>query len=196
MWQAIIRKKIGNQSDCLSFNGKDGAKTLAEMSKTILSGDADNTEARAAAFYFKNLFGRDFSRNDGDVRNTYLNYCYSIVRSLICRHLAARGFECSIGIFHKNQFNNFNLADDVIEPFRPIIDNYVFNVCRDETAFNPAVKRLLFGIVNLNVVSGKEIHSLSNAVERFTESLLNYYNGKKQGLIMPGVYDLSMHSYE
>ncbi|MBQ9486047.1 MAG: type II CRISPR-associated endonuclease Cas1 [Clostridia bacterium] len=195
LWQAIIRKKINNQADCLTFNGKSGGITLAETAKTVLSGDADNAEARAAAFYFKNLFGKDFSRNEENFINGCLNYCYSIVRAILCRHLAARGFECSIGIFHKNQFNNFNLADDLIEPFRPLVDNFVYNVCKGHTEI-AEIKKTLFGIVNLNVKSGTEIHGLSNAAERFVESVLGFYNGANEKLCFPEIYDLTAHAYE
>ena len=196
LWKNIIKQKIINQAECLDYNRLFGGEYLFALSKNVLSGDSENAEARAAAFYFKNLFGAGFSRNDGNINNIFLNYCYAVVRALIARHLSARGFECSIGIFHKNQLNNFNLADDMIEPFRPIIDNFVFNECSAETDFNSEIKKRLFGIVNLNVVSGNEVHSLSNAVERLVKSLLSVYNGTAEDLIMPKICDLSMHDYE
>ena len=196
LWQSIVKQKLFVQGQCLEQNGKEGYKYLYSLSKSVLSGDSENVEAQGAAFYFKQLFGEGFSRTDDSVVNGFLNYGYSIVRSLICRHLSARGFECSIGLFHKNQLNNYNLADDIIEPFRPIVDNFIFNVCACEIALSPALKRKIFSVVNLNVSIGGEIHSLSNAVEKVVESLLSVYLGKSEKLLMPSLVEISMHEYE
>ncbi|MBR5388939.1 MAG: type II CRISPR-associated endonuclease Cas1 [Clostridia bacterium] len=196
LWQNIVKKKISNQGDCLRYNGIEGDKYLYALSKNVLSGDSENAEAQAAAFYFKRLFGEKFSRNEDNFINACLNYCYTIVRSLICRHISARGFEGSLGIFHKSRLNNFNLADDLIEPFRPIADNFVYNVCGGEEVFSPEIKKRLFGIVNLNVKIKKEVHALSYAVERMSESLLSFYDGKSSDIILSEIYDLNMHVYE
>lgn len=196
LWQQIIKRKILNQADCLKYNGKDGYITLTEIAKKVKSGDTDNAEARASAVYFKKLFGTDFARRTKTLENGFLNYAYSIARSLIARHLCAHGLECSLGIFHKNTLNPFNLADDIIEPFRPIVDNFVFNLLRQTGEISPETKRQLFAIVNLNVLSGKEVHSFSNAVQRISESLLSFFYGKTDTLVFPQIYDLSTHEYE
>ena len=196
LWQKIIKQKIYNQAVCLEINDKDGAKSLFEIAKEVVSGDATNQEARGAVIYFKNLFYKGFTRDSDDFINTMLNYAYSVVRSLVCRELCARGFECAFGIFHKNKLNAFNLADDVIEPFRPIVDNYVIRVCNNENSLTSNIKRKLFSVVNVEVISGSEKHSLSNAVERFVESILSFYFDKSDKLCMPEICGINSHSYE
>ncbi|MBO4251120.1 MAG: type II CRISPR-associated endonuclease Cas1 [Clostridia bacterium] len=197
LWQSIVRQKIKVQAECLEMNGKkEQAEYLYALSRSVLSGDSENVEARSASYYFKALFGKSFTREENHPINACLNYGYSIVRSLICRHLSARGFECSLGVFHKNQFNNFNLADDMIEPFRPIIDNYIFSLNKENLTLSPEIKRKLFSIVNLDVLSGGERHSLSNAVERQVESLLSVYSDKKEELVFPSLCKINMHEYE
>lgn len=196
LWQSIIKQKIISQAECLKINGKENFELLLKIANGVASGDSENAEARAAVIYFKSIFGTGFTREQDNFINSCLNYCYAIVRALISRHLCARGFECSMGIFHKNQLNAFNLADDMIEPFRPIIDNFVINAIGTNNELLPSVKKALFGIVNLEVISGNERHSLSYAVERQIESLLSYYNGDKTEIIMPSISTIKMHEYE
>lgn len=195
LWQTIIKQKINNQADCLRFNNKIGYDKMMKYAENVSSGDLNNMEATASVLYFKSLFGDEFTREKDCIINSCLNYAYAIVRALICRHLSARGFESSLGIFHKNQLNNFNLADDVIEPFRPIIDNFVINTIKDEKELTPKLKRELFSVINLNVNIDKQVHSLSNGVEKMVESLLSYYNGN-ESIVMPSIYNLSKHEYE
>ena len=196
LWQSIIKQKLFVQGQCLEQNSKEGSKYLYTLSKSVLSGDSAFAESKGAAFYFKQLFGKDFSRTGENSINAFLNYAYTINRYLICRHLSARGFECAIGIFHKNQFNAFNLADDIIEPFRPIIDNYVYNIYSKFKMFDSSAKKAIFSVVNLNVLIDNEKHSLTNAVEKMVESLLSVYLGKKEKLLMPFLIEISMHEYE
>ena len=144
--------------------------------------------------YFPALFGDGFTRGEENDINGALNYAYAIVRSLIARHLSARGFECAYGIFHKNQFNAFNLADDMIEPFRPIVDCFVAS--KMQGSLDASRKRELFRIVNLDVDSGGQAHSLSNAVERMAESLLAFYRGERDDVVMPRLIGTAEHLYE
>ncbi|MCM1295353.1 MAG: type II CRISPR-associated endonuclease Cas1 [Muribaculaceae bacterium] len=197
LWQQIIRRKLEGQAECLRAFKKDKeAEKLELLAKQVNSNDSDNKEAEGARLYFPALFGSGFTRGEDNAINGSLNYAYAIVRSLIARQLCARGFECAFGIFHKSQLNAFNLADDMIEPFRPIIDFFVENIRIYSNGAGELNKRELFGIVNLEVDSGGQKHSLSNAVERLAESLLAYFKGEREDIVMPRLVGMNMHTYE
>lgn len=197
LWQQIISRKLEGQAECLRFFGKYAeAEKLEQLSKQVASNDSGNKEAEGARFYFPALFGNGFTRGAENEINGALNYAYAIVRSLIARHLCARGFECAFGIFHRSQLNPFNLVDDLIEPFRPIVDCFVAHACSSATDTFALNKKQLFCIVNLQVDSGGQAHSLSNAVERLTESLLGFYKGERADIIMPRLIGVNQHSYE
>ena len=195
LWKMIVRRKLEGQGACLRFFGKTKiAEKLEALALQVNSNDSDNKEAEGARMYFPALFGDGFTRGEENDINGALNYAYAIVRSLIARHLSARGFECAYGIFHKNQFNAFNLADDMIEPFRPIVDCFVAS--KMQGSLDASRKRELFRIVNLDVDSGGQAHSLSNAVERMAESLLAFYRGERDDVVMPRLIGTAEHLYE
>lgn len=125
-WQAIVMAKIRNQATVLERQGRDHGHTLRAMAKLVGSGDAGNIEARAARQYWSSLFA-DFIRDDpSDLRNKMLNYGYAVMRGIIARALVGAGFMPCVGLHHASQTNPFNLADDLIEPFRPFVDAMVF----------------------------------------------------------------------
>ncbi len=195
LWKKIIEKKIYNQAQCLIKNGIDSGK-LVDLAQSVLSGDADNKEAQASAFYFPKLFGKNFTRDDDCLINSCLNYAYAIVRGVIARHICARGFLPCLGIFHCNTFNAFNLADDFIEPFRPIVDFFVYNSLDDlGPQFGPHTKKKLFTILNLQVYSGEEKHNLSYAIEREVESIIGYYSGNDK-ILFPTICSKEQKVYE
>lgn len=176
LWQSIVISKIKNQAKCLELCGKGEAKQLYDISKSVASGDTTNREAYAAALYFKALFGKKFCRNDENSVNAALNYGYAIIRTYISRTLAVYGFEPSLGIHHSNDYNNFNLADDLIEPFRPVIDLFVYNnVFSQNEEFNSVHKAELLRLLNAVILSGKERHSVAFAIERLIQSLVSSY---------------------
>ncbi len=122
LWQAIVRRKIHNQAAVLLELGKDDAATLKEIARHVEPGDPDNVEARAARFYWARLFA-DHTRDDpGDRRNKLLNYGYAVVRAGVARALVASGLLPAFGLAHDGAANAFNLADDLVEPFRPFVD--------------------------------------------------------------------------
>lgn len=137
-----VQAKICNQAKCLEINEIDEAKTLFAIAKNVASGDSSNREGYAARLYFKLLFGTDFTRDDESNINAALNYGYAILRSYIAKTIVAYGLEPSLGIHHKSQLNQFNLADDIIEPYRPIVDNFVYQNYKEWSAdFSPLKKR-------------------------------------------------------
>ena len=136
-WQKIIIRKILNQSEVLRICDKNVmSEYLKKLSQNVNSGDKENKEAIAAKEYFITLFGKDFNRNYENIYNTALNYGYSIIRGAIARSIATYGYIQSIGIHHKSELNNYNLADDFIEPFRPIVDLWVITNINSETIFD------------------------------------------------------------
>lgn len=201
LWQQIIQQKIINQAECLKICGNNGYEKLAVMAKKVQSGDSSFIEAQAAAQYFRLLFGEEFrrknkpSKNETDIENAALNYGYAIIRAAIARNLIVYGFEPSMGIFHHSETNRFNLADDLLEPFRPVVDLYtVQNIEGDK--LNPENKKQLFGLLNMEIRSGNEQHSLMYAVERTVKSLAAVCRNNDGQLILPVLTPIKIHCYE
>lgn len=195
LWQQIIQRKILNQGKCLQISGN--SDTVSGLASTVKSGDIGNVEGTAAARYFKVLFGAEFIRHEDTVINGILNYGYAILRSSIVRYLAIYGFEPCLGIFHHSELNAFNLADDLIEPFRPIVDLYANQYSGvDLENITPDIKHDLVQLLACNVKSGEEIHAVNYAIERTIHSLIRCYLGKENTLILPELIPLKIHSYE
>ncbi|WP_416860135.1 type II CRISPR-associated endonuclease Cas1 [Helicobacter ganmani] len=132
LWQQIVKAKINNQALLLKMLHKKESEELETLAKSVNLGDSSNNEAKAAAIYFKALFGKNFSRkvqifeeSKMGTINAALNYAYAIMRGVITRSLCVSGLNPALGINHKNQFNAFNLADDLIEPYRIFADSVV-----------------------------------------------------------------------
>jgi len=196
LWQSIIKQKIFNQAKVLNFCGKqEKAEKLFELSKSVASGDPDNKEAEAARIYFPALFGEGFTRGEDININAALNYGYAIVRSLAARQLSARGLECAYGLFHKNQLNAFNLADDIMEPFRPMVDSLVFSMATNKEC-SIEDKRKLFAVVDTDVYIENGNYTLSASIERMAESLLQCFLNSKNELVLPVYSGMTRHSYE
>lgn len=197
LWQSIVISKIENQAECLRLCGNESAAAgLSQMAATVRSGDVGNTEAIAAARYFPALFGRGFTRNTNNGINSALNYGYAILRGCVARSLAVYGFLPMIGLHHKNELNGFNLADDMMEPFRPVVDLMVHTFHDENDELTPEKKRLLFNILNLNILSGGQKHAVSYAIERAVQSLQRSIFQEKNTLILPHLMPLEQHRYE
>lgn len=126
MWQNIIKNKIINQALMLNKIKSDKYELLLSYIEDVLSADKTNREGHAAKVYFNELFGKDFVRNESDEINAALNYGYAILLSTINKEVISNGYLTQLGIHHKNEFNEFNLSCDLMEPFRIIIDNFVY----------------------------------------------------------------------
>lgn len=201
LWQQLVQQKISNQAECLKICENDGHVKLVSMVKRVQSGDATYVEAQAAAQYFKMLFGSNFKRKnkpsskETDIWNASINYGYSIIRAMIARNLVVYGFEPSLGIFHHSETNRFNLADDLLEPFRPIIDLYTVTNIEGEK-FTTDHKRQLYNLVNIEVKLDNEHHSLMYAAERTVKSLAAVCRNDEGRLVLPELIPIKMHSYE
>ncbi|MBL0687764.1 MAG: type II CRISPR-associated endonuclease Cas1 [Sulfurospirillum sp.] len=182
LWQNIIYSKILNQADILK-RVKDG-DYLYSLLKRVTSGDKKNIEALAASYYFRKLFGEDFYRNNSkDNRNIALNYGYSIIRSSIARHIIAYGLNPSFGIWHSSELNSFNLADDFIEPFRPIVDYYVLNNISKENPISSQNKQELVGLLYCKVINSQNQQTLVNeAIKNLVASYQSFCLKKRDDI--------------
>jgi CRISPR-associated protein Cas1 len=186
LWQNMVQAKIANQAAALEACGQDAA-ALRAMARLVGSGDPDNTEARAARAYWPRLFSHFAREDSSDKRNALLNYGYAVVRSAVARALVAVGLLPAFGVNHASVTNPFNLADDVVEPFRPFVDRLVWQMTdsgrtRDgETTLDE--RRELAAIPVKPVRLGEETVTLLVATERAAESLVRAMAGNSAALL-------------
>lgn len=176
LWQAVVKAKILNQASILSFFTKEDEKQLLELAKKVSSGDKENIEAQAAKKYWRRLFGENFRRDFNQIGiNSLLNYGYAILRSATARAIFSAGLHPAIGIFHKNQENAFCLVDDLMEPFRPIVDFIVKRITENNhniSELTPEIKKNLTKILNLELSTSIGVVSISNCLIRLSQSLV------------------------
>ena len=180
----IVKHKIKNQIEILKENERGFGVTekLYEFIDTTISGDQTNREGLAAKMYFRALFGSDFIRFEQDVVNAGLNYGYSVFRSLITSIIVAKGYIPNLGLFHKGKQNMFNLSDDIIEVFRPIVDNYVFNNMTEDILFKQSHRDELIGLTNNKIMIDDRKQTISNAIGIY----LDIYGWRKCRIVIPG----------
>ena len=170
LWQKIIISKIINQAEVLQEVRADKAKKLIEISKTVQSGDAKNAESYSANIYWSNIFDDKFKRHNEDIKNAALNYGYAIIRGAIARAVVASGLIPCFGIHHSNKLNPFNLADDLIEPFRPFVDWLVLNLKLEEN-LTTQNKQELVAVLTKNCSFNNEEITILKAIELSAQSL-------------------------
>lgn len=196
-WAGIVRRKIENQGVCLKLSGGKGVDRLDSYARRVRSGDPENMEAQAAAFYFAQLFGSDFHRAKECWNNAALDYGYSVLRGAIARGLVAHGLHPTVGLFHDSEQNAFNLADDLIEPFRPLIDLHVVkHPATTEGELLPADKSALVALLNVDVAMPQGKMSVLSAIEYAVESLVRLYEGDARELELPVLIGLQLHPLE
>lgn len=183
----IVKHKILNQIEILKENNRsfEVCQKLYQFVDEVQLGDYTNREGLAAKMYFRALFGNDFIRFEEDVINAGLNYGYSIFRSLITSIIVAKGYLANIGIFHKGKTNMFNLSDDIIEVFRPIVDNYVFNNLTDEILFKQQHREDLINLTNYKVKIDGRKQTIANAINIYLDSIFKYLNEEEEFVIFP-----------
>ena len=182
LWQKVVIRKITNQAKCLSLLGKNGSEDVLSYAGKVLPGDSENCEGVAAEKYFPRLC-KGLKRRTDDPFNSVLSYGYAIIRSLIVREIVATGFLPSVGLHHRNQLNSFNLADDLIEPFRPMVDIIAPSLTRGNIGLSREQKQALIDLPrNACLVDGVktdilmaiqlEVDSLKRAIEEADPDLL------------------------
>ncbi|MCM2295313.1 type II CRISPR-associated endonuclease Cas1 [Rhodoferax sp.] len=198
-WATIVQAKIGNQARCLTLLMRGNAQRLESYARRVQSGDKGNMEAQASAYYFPQLFGRSFHRSQPGWINAALDYGYAIMRGACARGIVAHGLLPTLGLFHSSEQNAFNLADDLIEPFRPIVDLHVASMPPRAEAdeLTPADKVALIGLLNIDVAMPRGAMSVLAAVEQAAESIARLFDdGSEQVLEMPCLLGLKQHQYE
>ena len=181
VWTEIVSEKIRNQMRVLEDYHKSEAELLVQYLKELEFGDKTNREGHAAKVYFNALFGKDFSRSTDCVTNAALNYGYSIILSSFTREIVLNGYITQIGLFHDNMFNPFNLASDLMEPFRTLVDRCVLKLKPE--VFEPSEKIELVSIVNQNVIINERSELVSNAIKIYTRSIFDAIEERDFSLI-------------
>ncbi len=177
MWQNIIKNKIINQALMLHKIKSDKYELLLSYIEDVLASDKTNREGHAAKVYFNELFGKDFVRNDSDNINAALNYGYAILLSTVNKEVTSNGYLTQIGIHHKNEFNEFNLSCDLMEPFRIIIDNFVyFNQDRE---LNTQYKLDIINIFNNRYNYENKNYVLKDIIKMYVKNTLESIDNPK-----------------
>lgn len=192
--QKIVKAKIYNQIEILKKNNKsfDVIQKLFQFMEEVELGDITNREGLAAKMYFREMFGDNFIRFDEDVINAGLNYGYSIFRSLISSIIVAKGYLPNIGIFHIGKQNMFNLSDDVIEVFRPIVDDYVYNNMKDDILFKQEHREELIKLTHKKIKIDDKKQTIPNAIYIYLENIFKELETGNHEYIfpLPHCYDL------
>lgn len=197
VWASVVRRKIENQAACLKLCGKKGMDRLESYARRVRSGDGDNLEGQAAAFYFAQLFGQSFHRAEEIWTNAALDYGYAVLRGAIARGLVAHGLHPTVGLFHDSEQNAFNLADDLIEPFRPIVDLHVAkHPAMTEGNLIPEDKSALVALLNVDVAMPQGRTSALSAIEYAVESLVRVFEEGSNELELPVLIGLRPHRLE
>lgn len=178
LWTKIVKNKITNQALLLSKIKSDSQNILNEYISEIKTGDSTNREGHAAKVYFNSLFGMKFVRNASDDINAALNYGYAVLLSTFNKEIVCLGYITQLGIHHKNEFNEFNLACDLMEPFRVIIDNFVYY--NQEKTFDSNYKMALVNLFNNKYYYNKKSYVLKDIIKQYTKYTLDCLNEKTE----------------
>ena len=191
LWQQTIQYKIRNQAAVLSICSKAETRCMTVWANEVRSGDPDNLEARAAVYYWKNLFGDipNFIRSrDGVSPNHLLNYGYAILRAVVARSLVASGLLPTLGIHHHNRYNAYCLADDIMEPYRPYVDRLVLYIIEQygiDIELSKDIKAELLSIPTIDVVINGKRSPLMVAAAQTTASLYKCFSGELRKIAYP-----------
>ncbi len=201
LWAEVVKRKIRNQAFVLEHLGyKQSSQRLNLFAQKVLSGDSTQQEGHAAMVYFKEVFGHTFCRKQENPINAHLNYAYSVLRSAVARALVQYGWLPQLGIFHCSEVNPFNLADDFIEPFRPLVDLKVWTLWQENQLteeLTPQNKHQLVALLNYEMHFKEQHYSVLAAIDRCIGSLqyaIKSHNA--QYLKLPEMQALKEHKYE
>ena len=181
-WKQIVKYKIYNQAMLLKKLEIEEYKKLLEFEEQVENADKTNREGHAAKVYFNLLFGKDFIRGREDNTNISLDYGYSILLSILNRDIVSKGYITPLGINHKNEFNQFNLSSDLMEIYRPLVDEIVYN--NRELAFDKEFKYKLIDLYNRVIIINKKEQYLSNAIPIFIASVFDFLENNEESKIL------------
>ena len=201
LWQQTVQMKIANQAACLAYSTGERHENMTIWAAKVRSGDSDNMEARAAAYYWKNLFPMisGFTRErEGMPPNNLLDYGYAILRAVIARALVSSGMLPTLGIHHHNRYNAYCLADDIMEPYRPYVDRLVVDILNDshweDLDLNKDMKVRLLTIPVLDVNIGGKTSPLMVAASMTSASLYKCFLGEARKISYPNMSDVQNKS--
>lgn len=186
LWKQIVEAKIRNQAALLNKLGKNGER-LKPYYTNVKSGDVDNREGIAAKIYWNELFGEDFIRSrEGVEPNNMLNYGYTLLRAAVARSLMGSGLFPAFGIFHRNRYNAFPLADDIMEPYRPYVDEIVFDLYTNgDHKLTKEVKTCLLRLLYTDTIFGKITRPLDVGLTMTSASLAKCFSGIQKKIAYP-----------
>ncbi|MDR0932146.1 MAG: type II CRISPR-associated endonuclease Cas1 [Victivallales bacterium] len=183
-WKLVVKEKIRQQALHLAHHGKKSEHNLLmAYRKEVLDGDSDNREAHAAAAYFRTLFGANFSRNNSDSVNNALNYGYTLLTATFAREISACGYIPELGIFHRGMENAFNLASDLMEPFRPAVDRLAMMLPEEEESHKRSILRVLNSQLEIN--GGNQ--SFIPAVRIYLHRIFRFMRGEVEDIFTLGI---------
>lgn len=182
VWQQIIKNKIHNQAMVLKKLEIEDYEKILEFEKQVLPGDKTNREGHAAKVYFNLLFGKKFIRGEGNNINGSLDYGYSIILSTMNKEIVSKGYITQLGINHKSEFNQFNLACDLMEPFRPLIDKIVYENFNLELDKNQKYK--LIDVLNNKIKIANKEQYVGNAIPIYIQSVFDALENSKESNIL------------
>lgn len=195
LWQQTVQQKISNQAAVLQQVRSMEAKNMLAWANAVRSGDVDNREAVAAAYYWKELFPdiADFVRDrNGVPPNNLLNYAYAVLRGIVARALVASGLLPTFGIHHHNRYNAYCLADDIMEPYRPIADKLIIEIIKEKgfpKELTTEIKASILQLSTTDVLIDGNRSPLMNAVSTTTASLYKCFAGESRKIVYPEVPD-------
>ena len=181
VWTEIVTEKIRKQKEILEILGKEESELLSSYIKEITWNDGTNREGHAAKVYFNALFGLDFTRTEDNYINAGLNYGYSIILSAFTREIVANGYITQLGLFHDNMFIQFNLASDLMEPFRVLIDQKIFQMKLIDFEHNE--KMQLVDVLNQEVLIDGKKQYVNNAIKIYCKSVFDALNDDDSSLM-------------
>lgn len=195
LWQQIIKYKIENQAKIMFYFTKNEERyqLLQSYIEGVTIGDETNREGHAAKVYFNTLFGNDFSRSIDCIENAMMNYGYAITRAYIARSIISYGYNPGLGIFHKNEYNAFCLADDILEVFRPVVDAYVISYIlnNDNTEFlTQEIRSYLVSILSKRICFEEQYQKLSTIIDKFVLQCFDYLDPDEDIKIIPSNFEI------
>ena len=192
LWQAVVKSKIKAQAAVLNLSSPENVSRLARLARAVKSGDSENHEAQAAQIYWPALMGRAFRRRPEEQdANIHLNYGYAIVRSCMARAVVAAGLLPSIGLFHKGRRNPFVLVDDLMEPYRVVVDHAVYAMGQDPGPLDAEAKANLVAVTQASVEQSRGMVSMVRGCHDLATSLALVLLGEKEILDLPTFTALS-----
>ncbi|MGI9345623.1 MAG: type II CRISPR-associated endonuclease Cas1 [Gammaproteobacteria bacterium] len=193
LWKSIVEYKIRNQIGTVKSLGLPVPPALQRTAREVKSGDTSNREAVAAKLYWQAIMPKGYTRNNPELlANKLLNYGYTILRSAVARALTGSGLLPTVGIHHRNQYNSFALADDIMEPYRPFVDKEVVSLCAANsmcggTELSREHKKALLEILAMDVYWPNKKRPLANGLSLTTASLARYFADRSEAVIFPSV---------